>query len=316
MVRFPPLVSGGHEHCPNRSCRFRGRPAMVSEVNWQLLRMDCGMTQIDRYLLIIYFRVLVICFCSITGLIVVVQLFNNLPEFMEHGQQGKGLVAVLVEYFGPYVLTLFDQLSGLLALMALLFAITWISRTNELTALLAAGITKRRILRPLMIASAGVIGVAAVVREVWIPQYQDRLERNPQDLKADVTRAVNATHDRKLGILMEGKNMVPAKRELTSPVVRIQSGPLTVIGRHLMAAVAVPVPATADHPAGYLFRNVTIPRSIDSVPSVRSEAGDPMLLTRSDSSWLNPGNASWPATLCSTACAADRRGKNSHPRQN
>ena len=245
------------------------------------------MTQIDRYLLIIYFRVLAICFLSITGLIVIIQLFNNVTEFMDHGQK-KSLVMVLLEYFGPYVLTLFDQLSGLLALMALLFAITWINRTNELTALLAAGITKRRILRPLMIASACVIGTAALVREVWIPQFQDRLERNPQDLKADVTRAVRATHDARLSVWIEGKHLVPASRELTLPVVRVQPGPLAGIGRQILAAVAVPRSANDDHPTGYLFKNVSIPRNIDSIASVRSEQGA-LLLTRSDCPWLNPG---------------------------
>lgn len=247
------------------------------------------MTQIDRYLLIIYFRVLAICFCSITGLIVIVQLFNNLPEFMEHGQKEKGLLMVLVEYFGPYILTLFDQLSGLLALMAVLFAITWITRTNELTALLAAGITKRRILRPLMIASACVIGAAAVVREVWIPQFQDQLERNPQDLKADVTRPVQVTQDPKLCVLIEGKNLSPAKRVLTMPVIRIQPGPLAGVGRQILGTVASPLPATPDHPAGYLLQNVSIPRSIDTIASVRTERGDPLMLTRSDNPWLNPG---------------------------
>lgn len=247
------------------------------------------MTQIDRYLLIIYFRVLAICFFSITGLIVIVQLFNNLTEFMEHGEKEKGLLMVLVNYFGPYVLTLFDQLSGLLTLMAVLFAITWINRTNELTALLAAGITKRRILRPLMIASAGVIGVAALVREIWIPQFQDRLECNPQDLKSDVTRTVRATHDPKLCVLLEAKNLSPSKRELSYPVVRIQPGPLVCIGRQILATVALPQPASADHPAGYRLKNVSMPRNIDTIASVRTDQGEPLLLTRSDCPWLEPG---------------------------
>ncbi len=247
------------------------------------------MTQIDRYLLIIYFRVLAICFCSITGLIVIIQLFNNLTEFMDHGAKADGLFMVLVAYFGPYILTLFDQLSGLLALMAVLFAITWITRTNELTALLAAGITKRRILRPLMFASAAVIGSAAVVREVWIPQFQDSLEKNPQDLKADVTRTVRAAHDPKLGIWLEGKNLIPAKRELTSPVVRIQPGPLAGIARQILASVAKPEQADSDHPVGYRMQNVSMPRNIDSVASVRTERGEPLLLTRSDCPWLQPG---------------------------
>ncbi len=279
-------------------------------------RTDCRMTQIDRYLLIIYFRVLAICFCSITGLIVIIQLFNNLTEFMDHGAKADGLFMVLVAYFGPYILTLFDQLSGLLALMAVLFAITWITRTNELTALLAAGITKRRILRPLMFASAAVIGSAAVVREVWIPQFQDSLEKNPQDLKADVTRTVRAAHDPKLGIWLEGKNLIPAKRELTSPVVRIQPGPLAGIARQILASVAKPEQADSDHPVGYRMQNVSMPRNIDSVASVRTERGEPLLLTRSDCPWLQPGECFWSATSSSRRSAAVRHGKSMPPRWN
>lgn len=260
-----------------------------ASLKWTFLRTGCRMTQIDRYLLIIYFRVLAICFLSITGLIVIVQLFNNLTEFMENGQKGQGLLMVLIGYFGPYVLTLFDQLSGLLTLMAVLFAITWINRTNELTALLAAGITKRRILRPLMIASACVIGSAAIVREVWIPQFQDRLECNPQDLKADVTRSVRATHDPKLCVLLDAKNLSPSKRELSFPVVRIQPGPLVCIGRQVLATVAKPQPADDNHPQGFLLQNVSMPRAIDTIASVRTEQGDPLLLTRSDCPWLAPG---------------------------
>ncbi len=247
------------------------------------------MTQIDRYLLVIYFRVLAICFLSITGLIVVIQLFNNLPEFIAYGQKGKGLAVVLCEYFGPYILTIFDQLSGLLALMAVLFAITWINRTNELTALLAAGITKRRILRPLMIASACVIGVAALVREVWIPQYQDRLERNPQDLKADVVRNITAQRDPRLSVMIGGKHLSLANSEITWPFIRIYPGPLASIGRQIEAASGHPRTADADHPEGYLLKQVSKPRNIDSVASLRDEQGVPLLLTRSDCPWLEPG---------------------------
>ncbi len=88
-----------------------------------------------------------------------------------------------------------------------------------------------------MIASACVIGVAAVVREVWIPQFQDRLERNPQDLKADVTRPVQVTQDSKLCVLLEGKHLSPVGRILTAPVIRIQPGPLAGVGRKILATV-------------------------------------------------------------------------------
>ncbi len=116
------------------------------------------MTRIDRYLLFLYIRVLVICFTSLTGLLIVVQVFSNLDEFMRYAkQEQQSLLTVLVEFYGPYTLTIFDRLSGLIALLALLFVIAWLYRTNEFTALMAAGVTKLRVVRPLLIASACVI---------------------------------------------------------------------------------------------------------------------------------------------------------------
>ncbi|MCC6507815.1 MAG: LptF/LptG family permease [Pirellulaceae bacterium] len=247
------------------------------------------MTRIDRYLLVIYFRVLSICFLSIAGLMVIVQIFNNLTEFIEYGQQQKSIVRVLIEYFGPYTLTLFDRLSGLLALMALLFAITWIYRTNEMTALLAAGVTKRRIMRPLLIASACVIGLAGVSRELWIPSFQDRLDRKPQDLKGDLMRSVRPTADWNLGVHLQARNLLLAKRELIEPMVRIRAGALEGLGRQVLAATGSALPATAEHPAGFLLKGVHMPRDIDTIASIRSADGKPLFLTRNDTPWLAPG---------------------------
>lgn len=247
------------------------------------------MTRIDRYLLAIYFRVLTICFLSISGLLIIVHLFNNLTEFIEYGKQQNGLVRVLLEYYGPYTLSIFERLSGLLALMALLFAVTWVYRTNELTALLAAGVTKRRVMRPLLIASAMVIAAAAVSREIWIPQYQDRLDRNPQDLSGDMPRAVRPTPDRELRVHFNGRHLLPKTRELVNPLVRIHAGPLASLGRQIVASKAVAISANSEHPAGYLLKGVTTPRSIEQIASIQSESGKPLLLTRASSPWLEPG---------------------------
>ena len=247
------------------------------------------MTRIDRYLLMIYFRVLAICFLSISGLLIIVHVFNNLTEFIEYGEEQQGMLHVLLEYYGPYTLTIFERLSGLLALLALLFAITWIYRTNELTALLAAGITKRRVMRPLIIASACVIGAAAVTRELWIPHYQDRLDRKPQDLKGDLPRPVRPTPDRQMGIHFNGRHLLPTKYELVAPIIRVHSGPLSALGRQILAESAIATDATADHPQGYRLKNVSVPRDIDHLPSIQQADGQPMLLTRLDAPWLAPG---------------------------
>ena len=67
---------------------------------------------------------------------------------------GKGACcACCSSYYGARVLSFFDRISGLLALIAAIFTITWFQRTNELTAVMAAGISKARIIRPLVVAT-------------------------------------------------------------------------------------------------------------------------------------------------------------------
>jgi lipopolysaccharide export system permease protein len=248
------------------------------------------MTRIDRYLLFLYFRVLLIAFLSISGLLIVVQAFTNLEEFIQYGRSRGSLILVLVEYFGPNMLSYFERLSGLLAVMALLFTITWLYRTNELTAILAAGITKRRAMKPLLIASACVIGFAAFSRELLIPRFQDTLDRNPQDLTGVVARDVRPTFDRRLNLLLNGRHILPAKQEMVQPNFRVHSGPIAVaVGRQLTAEVLRAVPATDEHPAGFLLSGVVLPHGIDELESVLDSQGSPLLLTRREHSWLEPG---------------------------
>ncbi len=100
------------------------------------------MGTIDRYVLRLYVKVLVICFLSLTGLFIIIDAFNNLDELLALGEKQGSLVAVLGEYYGARALAFFDRTSALMALVAATFAVTSMQRTNELSALLAAGIPR------------------------------------------------------------------------------------------------------------------------------------------------------------------------------
>jgi lipopolysaccharide export system permease protein len=247
------------------------------------------MTRIDRYLLFLYFRVLVICFATVAGLMIVIHVFNNLDEFLRYSQDSNTTVfKVMSNYYGPYALYIFERLSALLALLALLFVIAWLNKTNEFTALLSAGVTKRRVVRPLLIASSVVILGAAAAREWAIPRFQDRLDRNPQDLVGP--RALRPTFDSDAVALIQGKHLLPASSEIVFPNLKIQGGPLLPqFAPRITAATAQYKPATASTPAGYLFRNVNLPSNIDSLDSVVSDHGTPLLLTSKDTPWVEPG---------------------------
>ncbi len=251
------------------------------------------MTRIDRYLLTLYFRVLLICFASVSGLLIVVHIFSNLDEFVRYSEQNENtLFSVLVDYYGPYTLSIFEQLSGLLALLAILFSIAWLNKTNELTALLASGVTKRRVIRPLLVASMIVIVGAALARELAIPLYQDRLDRNPQDLTGDLPRPIRPTYDPDASVLLQGQHLLPIKQQIVGPNLKIQGGPLVkAIGSKLVAPKGTYVAPHDGRPAGYLFEGVNYPKTIDQTASVYHDlSGEPLLLTSLDTDWVAPGN--------------------------
>jgi len=250
------------------------------------------MTRIDRYLLFLYFRVLLICYTSLTGLLIVVQVFSSLDEFARSAQKEKtSLLAVLVDFFGPNALATFERLSGLFALLALLFVIAWLYRTNEFTALMAAGVTKWRVIRPLLFASAFVIFGASTLREFVIPNFQEKLDRSPQDLTGEVNRPVRPNWDNRAGVLIGGAHLLPVPRQIVSPLLQIHSTPLQAsFGRQISGELAQYQEGNGGRPTGFLVQRVSRPRNIDSVDSAYALDGGPLLLTHKDTDWLEPGS--------------------------
>lgn len=249
------------------------------------------MTRIDRYIVVLYLRVLLICFASVAGLLIVVEVFTNLDEFARYGESsGLGLSAVLMEYFTPRVLDYFEGLSGMLALLALLFVIAWLNKTNELTALLAAGVTKRRVIKPLFVASGTVIVAAMLIREVVMPVYAEELQRRPQDLTGGFTRPMRPVYDPDNMVLLQGKNLLIATKEILQPNFKVEGGALhQAIGTKLLATSAVHRSGTDALPAGYHLKNVSRPSAIDTIADIYDESGAPVLLTSTQTQWLQPG---------------------------
>jgi lipopolysaccharide export system permease protein len=136
-----------------------------------------------------------------------------------------------------------------------------------------------------------VIATAALLREISIPLYQDRLDRNPQDLTGELPRQIRPTFDSDAVALIQGRHLLPAKQQIIQPNLKIQGGPLLPhFGVKILAAQAVYQAATADLPAGYMFQHVSMPTNIDQIASVYTLAGIPLLLTSHDAAWIPAGD--------------------------
>lgn len=244
------------------------------------------MTCIDRYILRVYLRTLAVCFISFAGIFIVFHAFTNMDELAEYAERTGGMAVAMARYYGPFMLMLFEVNGTIVALLALLFTIGLLRRTGELTALLSAGISHGRIVRPMLIAAAVVIALAAVNREVLLPRYQDELGMKADELAGESTQPLLPCEDRLAGILIKGKGLVVVRKEIAAPAFKLYAAPAE-FGPQLNAEVGRWVDASEDRPSGYLLSRVTSPENIDSIPSHRVD--HTVLLTAHDTPWLQRG---------------------------
>ena len=239
----------------------------------------------DRYLIRLFVRVLVICFVSITGLYVVIDACSNAGEFIDYGKRQDGLLPVLADYYSSRVPWFFDRISALLTLIAALFAIAWLKRSNEMTALMAAGISSSRIVRPLVFAAVAVSLMAAANRELLIPQVRDKLTRNAQDWLGERERTVEPVIDNQTGILINGRYTIANEQRIERPRFRLHR-PLGEFGRWLEASNAYYEPPSDRHAGGYRLREVDR-QQIEGVGTAMLD-GHPAIYSPLDTEWLQP----------------------------
>ncbi len=242
------------------------------------------MGTIDRYVLRLYVKVLVICFLSLTGLFIIIDAFNNLDELLALGEKQGSLVAVLGEYYGARALAFFDRTSALMALVAATFAVTSMQRTNELSALLAAGIPKVRVVSPLIGGAIVVALLAGVNRELVIPRFREKLTRDAQDLQAGAKDELTPRFDNRTDILLAGVYVVRGERRIIDPAFRLPLG-VGKFGSQLKAQDAYYHDPRGDRPGGYLLKGVTQPENLGEIDSLVVD-DHPVVFSPKDTAWL------------------------------
>ena len=241
---------------------------------------------IDRYLLRQFFSTLVICFTSLMGLYVVFDVFTNLEEFIRCGEKVGGTLRLIATHYGYQTLAVFDRTSAVLALVAAVVTVAWIQRHHEMTALMAAGVPRARIVRPLLCAAVGVSLLAAVNREALTPRLIDKLARQPQDLLGDKGQQMHPQRDRRTNIVIHGKATYADQQRIEEPAFQMPRS-LDRYGPQLVAKQAYYRPASNGRPSGYLLDQVSEPKGLVQRPSLYLD-GKPVLITPADADWLQP----------------------------
>lgn len=243
---------------------------------------------IDRYLLRQFLQTFVICYLSLTGLYVIFDLFTNIEEFLRCAEKAGSFWTLMGTYYSYRAILFFDRTSGLLTLVAAMFTVTSFQRHNEMTALMAAGISKLRAVAPVVAASVVIAALASASREVVIPEIKDGLSRKTTDLLGDVGQEMKPCYDNDTGIWMRGRFTYADQERIEKPDFLLPDS-LEQYGNPLLAKEAFCVPADDRHPAGYLLKGVSSPPDLDKQPSL-VQGGQPVIVTPRDApEWLAAG---------------------------
>ena len=144
---------------------------------------------LDRQRYWSFIKAYVICYVSLVGLYIVIDAFSNLDEFTKRAEGVVEISQVMGRFYLIRQSLMFDQLSGVIGMMAAIFTVTWMQRNNEQLAILAAGVSTHRAIRPVLVASVFVIGVsvceprvhhAAIRRGAGEKSRRRRHERGPR----------------------------------------------------------------------------------------------------------------------------------------
>lgn len=169
--------------------------------------------QIDRLLIFGYFKSYFICLISLLTLYIVLDLFTNLDDFMQANQRGLSTVALrIVSYYGFRVPQFFDRLCEAIVLLAAMFTVAMMQRSNEQIPLLSAGIPTQRIVAPVVLCAFLMMTLTVLNQELLIPRIGHKLSLDRNDPGGEKEILVRSGYEPNL-IHLEGDRGV--RRSLT-----------------------------------------------------------------------------------------------------
>jgi lipopolysaccharide export system permease protein len=133
---------------------------------------------LDKYVAKNFLVGYAIALSVLLGLRIVLDLFVNLDEFTEHA--GLGAVPVITNifiYYGLNSTLYFRDFAGMITVVAAAFSLGKMVRYNELIAMMASGVSLKRIIAPIVVLALALTGLLIIDQELIIPSISDKLVR-------------------------------------------------------------------------------------------------------------------------------------------
>lgn len=177
----------------------------------------------DRYIAKNFLIGYCIAFCVLIGLRIVIDLFVNLDEFTEHSDLGAlAVIGNIVSFYTLNSMLYFRDFAGMITVVAAAFSLGKMVRNNELVAVVASGVSLKRIISPIVLLALLLTGLLIIDQELVIPPLADKLVRSQDDLPGQETYDVWFVTDDN-GSLICSQQFSVEKSVLSKPTILTRS---------------------------------------------------------------------------------------------
>ncbi len=177
---------------------------------------------LDRYILVSFLKNWAISFMVLVGMYMILDMVFNFDDLVtmkpgEAAGAGGTLLGVLfnvADFYFFQSFLFFNHLSGIIPVVAAAFTLMRLSRFNELTAIMAAGVPLLRVAMPIILAGVVLNALVVANQELIIPSLSQKLSRDRDEINGATgeTFPIRAMQDDHNSLLFAGRYAPPTAK--------------------------------------------------------------------------------------------------------
>ncbi len=174
---------------------------------------------LDRYVAKNFLIGYAIAFLVLVGMRILIDLSVNVDEFTENKAYSTSMIlANIFEFYRVQSLLYFRDFAGIITVVAAVFSLGNMTKKNELIAVMASGISLKRIIMPIIVLSIALTALLVVDQEVLIPNKATELTKSHDEIRQDQTYRIVCMTDSNSSIL-NASSYNEATHTLTNPSI-------------------------------------------------------------------------------------------------
>ncbi|MGE4286023.1 MAG: LptF/LptG family permease [Phycisphaerae bacterium] len=166
------------------------------------------MKTVDKYIAKSFITGYVVAALVLVGLRMLIDLFINLDEFVEASDHGFIVVLWnIASFYAVQSTVYFRDFAGIITVVAAAFTFGKMTRANELVALMASGVSLKRVIMPVAVCAAALTVLLVADQELIIPSLASKIVRQHDSINEDQQMEVECLTDG-LGNLVHAKEFL------------------------------------------------------------------------------------------------------------